>query len=280
MLTKEELDKILLVDSTELPLYLGIQDAPLHPKYYFEFQKQLSIYRKYLETLEEFFKSQREGLEEETNERNARISSALDKIEKDVREEKIPWYDPSGFDRDIAIQLVYQNEGILPDQDNELENLVEFAKTFRNSFFANLYGFFEANLVGLYSLTKEYLSVNGPRTKYDFLQRNEVDRLRVLESILPFLKTIDFDIASNNAAWSDLNQYKEIRNKILHANGRLAEEKKSNSLKSFINRSNSLSKDETEIRVSRELCENVLCDIEENFFLSALVPKLANWLRE
>jgi hypothetical protein len=159
-----------------------------------------------------------------------------------------------------------------------LKTIDEFADTMRKSFFVSLYSFWETQLFPLCTSLKCYDDMpSQEKKKKNFGHLNAY----------PFLQKIGFRISKvpdgeKKNKWKldgvlkDIDNYRIVRNCIVHNAGYPDEAKDEEKLREYIRDEPLLSLNEDEsIQLCQEFCEKTLKTIEKYF--DELLEKLAKW---
>jgi len=188
----EELKKWL--EYSRLPKSNDIWDTLMVP--YFEHVERLTLFQNYLMTMEGF-------LEQEIQKHQQALDDEFERLAE-------------SFNPDDTGQLPYFSW--------LLETTNEFANTLRKSFFVNLYGFWEAQLLLLCLTLENYDKKDVPNISkfHDF----DLTKAKF------FLRKIHFPLKS--IIWNDINNYKRLRNCIVHHDGHLDGMDDEEELKKFI----------------------------------------------
>jgi len=155
---------------------------------------------------------------------------------------------------------------------------LEFAGMLRNSFFVSLYSFFENKLISQCRLRK---------TDSILLDFDDIRGLDVIERVKKyFTKVLRTNFPSSTREWETIQNYRIIRNCIVHAQGKmyeLKEKKDREKLQRFVNKNRNISlvrseedligffKKDGEIYIHRGFCEEA-CNTIEIFLKIVLFP--------
>ncbi len=198
----------------------------------------------------DYMKFMEEFLEEEKKKEDKNIEKALSEI--------------SSGDSEIAIMF--------------LPKIFEFADMLRKSFFVTLYSFFESKLVQECRLRKN----NEIALTFDDIRApDDIERVKKY-----FTKVLRSDFPSNSPEWETIQNYRVVRNCIVHAQGRIDElkdKKDREKLQRFVNKNGmiSLSRNEEdqiaffrnngEIYIHRGFCEDA-CKTIGSFLIMVFFP--------
>src|SRR5574341_1154816 len=168
-------------------------------------------------------------------------------------------------------QIQYDESGPDTNYDSHMLDLISsFEDTLRQSFFVSLYSFFEHTF-----LDECRSRGNGDKSVRiglsDLAGQNDIDKAKTY-----ITKVLQLDFPSNLQEWDEIQNYKTLRNCIVHARGRIDDMKASSDqkkLRAFIARKRALSiwERQGEIVFRKGLCEEVLETIE-NFLHAWLYP--------
>ncbi len=202
-----------------------------------ELEIEIDLFEAYLATMEEF-------LEEKAREHRERLS--------DIRLSK--------QDSPDAGQSS-------PEEDFEqigLEMTEQFANLLRRSFFVSLYSYFESRLV------KECRSRRADNVLLgysDIAGQNEIDKAKIY-----FTKVLRERFPSDTTEWQEIQNYRLLRNCIVHNRGRLDEMRDIQAqkpLQEYIKRKPTLSLRDEEVIIRRGFGEEAYRTVKD--FLSLLL---------
>jgi hypothetical protein len=196
---------------------------------YFEHEAQIDLFRNYLNVIESFLASEKQKQVDESEKIKAEITK-LHRLKEGLK-----------TDQSIDFRTLYDQEAMIEGSigswlsdleysEFELDMINGFADVLRKSFFVNLYSFWEAQLFPLCHFLKSYDEKNMPVI-------GKVDEFGPDEA-KPFLKEIKFPL--NSVIWNEINNYRRLRNCIVHHDGKLDGVKDEQKLKAFIRAKNSL----------------------------------------
>lgn len=218
----------------------------------FDFWTKLELFKSYLETTEQF-------LVIEAQQRKKYLKDAEDELTEELRDPRGRF---SGLDPDEQWMEYHES---LRDVNEGIGEVDEFANILRQSFFTSLYGYWESQLFLLSQSLRCYDPVaipSRPHKSHYMLNWPE----QVLKRVGYPLK---FQI------WRELNNYRMLRNCILHHEGKLDGDKKGKALNSYINSNPSLSLPKETVVLDKGFCEEVHQTIAD--FFTQLLDVLEKW---
>ncbi len=220
------------------------------------YDRKLSLFRGYLQTMEEFLEQERQERDQELKDESKKFTKHPD------------YDDPSELFR----------------LQEMVEVVDEFADTFRKSFLVNLYSFWESQLFPLCNSLKHYDDIKH----YDDMPSQEKKKKNFGHlNAYPFLEKLGFEISKvpndeKKNKWKldgvlkDIDNYRIVRNCIVHNAGYPDEAKDEEKLREYIKDESLLSLDEDEsIQLCQEFYEKTLKTIEKYF--DELLKNLAKW---
>lgn len=161
---------------------------------------------------------------------------------------------------------------------NSPGKIAEFSGFLRNSFFVSLYAYFENKLIRECRLRK---------TNFILLDFDDIRGFDVIERVKKyFTKVLRTNFPSNTHEWETIQDYRIIRNCIVHAQGKLEElkdKKDREKLQRFVSKNKNISlfrneedpihffKNNGEIHIDKGFCEEA-CKTVETFLTMVLFP--------
>ena len=219
------------MDLTELESWLEYSHSPdypgdphsmpanfFHDKPNLSHEYKIELFRDYLDTMEDYLEQERQKKRAKAQEyqswAQSELTKAFNRLEEAIKAGHIS-SDPETVS--MHEQDIMQEWSTMINLPEEywIKAVDEFADTFRKSFFVNLFGFWESQLLPLCTSLKHYDDYSG-------LELRDENGKFTLGIAKGFLWKIRFPL-DNSKTWSDINRYKILRNCIVHCNGKPSE---------------------------------------------------------
>ncbi len=174
----------------------------------FEHERKLALFEGYLQTLEGYLEQEAQQAKDKIRQTEAKIDEEFEKLNQKVKAGLIS-SEPNVVDRhqeEILDQWRYE----LQYADYWSDTVDEFADTLRKSFFINLYGFWESQLFPLCKALEPYENMPKVENALDFGPAQAKE----------FLGKINVPLGGGTA-WCTINNYRLLRNCLVHNNGDL-----------------------------------------------------------
>jgi hypothetical protein len=211
------------------------------------FEKEIHLFKDYLETLEEFLRTEAQHL--------AQSLETLDLGYEPLPEERDGARDEDDFE--AKHERYYEpSPRQVEDQLRDRLNVIDdFANLLRSSFFVSLYSFLESRLM------KECQSRTGADVTLS------LSDIRGLERIKKYFKKVQIYFPSDTTQWQEIQNYKVLRNCIVHTRGRLSDFGNAKQLEKYIRRKSGLHISGDEIFLNAAFCSEAFETVKGFFCL-------------